>query len=550
MRRLSLPVLVAILASSSFLADATSDEKQAEKRPLTGIVAGPDGAPVGDAVVRAYYFERGRPAGDPVELTTNAAGEFRIERKPDPVWLYVTASNGALAGSSQPEANDDSVTVKLAPAATVIGRGIENEEPLAGEDIICTLGVSPPEPNGRGLRRMFKVSTFKTANDGRFVLSGLLVGEKYDVRVAGRDKRASIGPQGTTLGSFAHLSTVQIETPGKTDLGYLEVPQAMRITQTRNGALREIDAEELATRRFAVNTDLATRISTAEADAKREQRRVMLVLGDPKSEPSRKLIVLFDVLERAESAGGRPMIAKRLQDKLAKEAGVPAAEIGAEFKRALGGFRRLHVNVNDGAAADYLLQKYKINNVKLEQPVLAVLGADDSPPSVQSFGTAADSSDVGAKLMRDFLKQHAPSPPNATEQLAAALQLARKEDKHVLLQQSRPASYPSRLLVRFIADHHQLFERDFVYVNIDSDWAVQGAEVMEQLRKSPGDVPWLAIVRSDGTKLVDSDGPDVPIGFPSAPEAIDYFIDKMLKPAAQRLTPEQLEELRQALREK
>jgi hypothetical protein len=131
--------------------------------------------------------------------------------------------------------------------------------------------------------------------------------------------------------------------------------------------------------------------------------------------------------------------------------------------------------------------------------------------------------------------------------LAAALQQASKENKHVLLQESSAGSYPSRLLTRFIDRHRPLFERDYVYVNIDSYRASQGAEVMEPFRKPGGKVPWMAILRSDGTKIADSDAPTGNIGFPSETEASNYFIDKMLAPTAQRLTPKELDELRSAL---
>lgn len=49
------------------------------------------------------------------------------------------------------------------------------------------------------------------------------------------------------------------------------------------------------------------------------------------------------------------------------------------------------------------------------------------------------------------------------------------------------------------------------------------------------------------TRRSDSDGPNGNIGFPAEPEAIDYFIDNLLKPTAQRLTKEDLGGLRKAL---
>lgn len=57
----------------------------------------------------------------------------------------------------------------------------------------------------------------------------------------------------------------------------------------------------------------------------------------------------------------------------------------------------------------------------------------------------------------------------------------------------------------------------------------------------------MAVLNTDGVKLADSDSPNGNIGFPSEPDAIDYFIDELLNPTATRLTVKELEELRSAL---
>ncbi|WP_145249508.1 hypothetical protein [Aeoliella mucimassa] len=61
-----------------------------------------------------------------------------------------------------------------------------------------------------------------------------------------------------------------------------------------------------------------------------------------------------------------------------------------------------------------------------------------------------------------------------------------------------------------------------------------------------GGIPWMAILDADGTTLVTSDGPNGNIGYPSDQQGIDHFIE-MLESTAQRLTPDELVTLRQAL---
>jgi hypothetical protein len=549
MRTRHWPILVVISAALSFPPIAAPQDGQSENRSLAGTVVGPDGARVKNAVVRGFYVERGGGVADPIKLAGNAAGEFRLERKPIALWLYATSANGDLAGRAQAGALEDSITVRLAPAATVVGRLIENDAPVVGALVACTLFIRfPPDASGKVFGRAFPLATAMTATDGRFALSGLLVGERCEVRVENRDAGAKLDPQGTIVRRRPPLSTLTLQAPGKVDMGYLEVPLPWRVTLAGRGPQQEIDGEELATSRFDVKTKLETRISTSVADAKREYRSVMLVIADPKSPASRTLIALLEGLERADQPGpAMQFVAKVLRENSATGKDIPAAEVSAEFARPLAGFQRLCIDAGDEAAADYLTTHFKIDVRKLVLPVLVVLGEDGSPAELQSLGAIDDLQDLAIESLRDVLKRRNRTPSSAADQLAAALQRARKENKHVLLQECSAGSYPARLLTRFIDRHRLLFERDYVYVNIDSYRASHGAEVMEPLHKPAGKVPWMAILRSDGTKIADSDAPTGNIGFPAEPEAINYFIDKMLKPTAQRLTPSELDALRSEL---
>ncbi len=102
-------------------------------------------------------------------------------------------------------------------------------------------------------------------------------------------------------------------------------------------------------------------------------------------------------------------------------------------------------------------------------------------------------------------------------------------------------------MTRFIDQHRELLLRDYVHVNLDTSRMANGDAVIKDFRKTGTGVPWIAILDTNGNKLADSNGPMGNIGFPSEPEAIDYFIDQVLKPTVQRLTTDELEELRKAL---
>src|SRR5262249_62175290 len=133
--------------------------------------------------------------------------------------------------------------------------------------------------------------------------------------------------------------------------------------------------------------------------------------------------------------------------------------------------------------------------------------------------------------LREFIDQHRLPARDAEEELNAALRRAGEENKRVFLHQSGSDSYPSRLLARFVHKQRELLDRDYVYVNIDPSRTTNGNRVFGRYRRPASSLrPWMAILDAEGMKLADSDSPQGNIGFPSEPEAIDHFIDRMLKP--------------------
>jgi hypothetical protein len=511
-----------------------------ETSVLTGTVVGPDGAPVKDAAVDVLRDSDPRPS----KTSSDAAGKFRIERKGAALWLIGSSPDHALAGRVRVEVEQDSITLTLAPVATVIGRLFEDQAPVAGAQLVCDAPVQIIGPRGNRFSRSLQSVTTATAPDGRFVIPGLIVGERYRVRVdKGRPSSTEIPPEGTFFSRVADLPIAEVDRPGNIDMGYVKLPLPRRVILMDRGTRFEIDFAELATSRFNDKADIATRLSAARDDAKREYRRVMLVVGDPKSHDTQSLTqFLFKLVEGFDGAD-HVLAAQQRKATL----GEAAPENTEEFTRLLTDFQRVHINVNDEPAAAHLARVYQVDVTKIALPALMVLAEDGKLAAQQSFAGAGDPPQFDVESLREFLKRHALPPRNAEELMRGARRRARDENKRILLHHSSPGSYPCRLLTRFIERHLDLLERDYVYVNIDAYRSIKGTEVIEQFRKPGGAVPWLAILNSDGFKLADSDGPAGNIGFPSEPEAINYFIDQMLKPPAQRLTAKDLEELRSAL---
>ena len=403
MGRIHLRFGAAILAALLFVSQAIPAVAQEEPGILAGTVVGPDGSRVGNAVVWGLYVKRGPRPPAPIKSTANAAGEFRMERRPAAVWLIATAPEGRLAGRIEVPAENKTVTVKLTPAASVVGRLVVNDAPLAGAHLACELRLRGSNFRGGAATILFEMPPAETGSDGRFAFPGLLVGEEYNFRI--KDGGGiSVDKDGTTSRGWLPLPAVKAEAPGQIEMGYWELPLPRRVKVTRKGTQFEIDSDQLAALRFYAKTDFATRISAARDEARLQRRKVLLVLGDPKAEATRSLVTLLDGLERAEDSGRGPLrrVLAASRTKLAREAGIPEVDVTKEFTRPLGDFQRVPINVKDKAAADHLAKAYSLDASKLVLPALAVLADDGSITEVQSVGPKGDSSPWDAKALRSL----------------------------------------------------------------------------------------------------------------------------------------------------
>jgi hypothetical protein len=160
----------------------------------------------------------------------------------------------------------------------------------------------------------------------------------------------------------------------------------------------------------------------------------------------------------------------------------------------------------------------------MEGKLLAAVGEDQ----LQSGGTF-DRTKVVA-----FAAAHAPVKPDARKLLDEALAQARREKKHVLLDESAPYCPPCVSLSKYLQRNRALISKDFVVVTLDRRFA-NGAEVMKRLRKDDVSTPWTAVLDVDGKTLITSDGPGGNIGYPGDASGRTHW-EKMLRTGAWRLT--------------
>jgi hypothetical protein len=156
---------------------------------------------------------------------------------------------------------------------------------------------------------------------------------------------------------------------------------------------------------------------------------------------------------------------------------------------------------------------------------------------------------MDAQPLTAFLKQHLPPMPDAQKRLADALAQARRENKHVLVEQSAAWCGWCHVLAKYLDKHRSLVEKDYVWITIDPRFA-HGEAVIKKLRpKAEGGIPWMVILDADGKPLITSDGPEGNIGYPSEAKGAEHF-EKMLRTTARHMSDAEIKILLAVARKK
>jgi hypothetical protein len=485
-RQLAPLVAIAVLLGTASFASAEAPEKG---RLVGRVVTGTPAKPVAGAQVWGIY--RHPRGGLDLKAKTDKDGNFTVERKLCKTVLYARSADNRLAGIVEITAGAPTVTIPIHPVGSARGRLVDpDRKPLGGREIL--FGVRVPmgdDPKNDPFRTAFGGSV-KTDSDGRFLLSGLVVGQLVHI-----DVTVEPGKSWRTAGQ------VRPKDARPTDLGNL----------TLASRYRPPTLEERITTAFQSKQSPRERFTAAVRDARLSRQHVLLVFAAP------------------DSAGAKQFFRLRFEDD--------------EVRDALDPYRIVPIPLGEKAlpAAQELAKHLNVNLEKRALPLLVVYDTEE----VQIALAEAGRSDR-ATLMR-FLKSHPPKTLDARKLLADALAQAKKEKKRVLVQETATWCPPCWALSRFLDRHRDLWSKDYLWVKIDHRWTHAG-EVMKEIRKgAQGGIPWTAILGADGKVLVTSNDPEGNnIGFPSTQPGIEHFA-AMLRKTSIRLTEGEIAKLLKAL---
>ncbi|MCX7424273.1 MAG: carboxypeptidase regulatory-like domain-containing protein, partial [Planctomycetia bacterium] len=467
---------------------------------ITGrvVLEGKEPQPVADAEVTG--ISRAQAGHAELFARTDAEGRFRVERWLDQMTVYAKSKDGKLAGIVEVGPDDKEVTIPVRPVASAAGRLVDatNGQPLADREIQYGVRIHDLKPDGSQAESWSTRfgGTTKSDAEGRFTLEGLTVGAEYDLSVP-------VQVEGDPPNSGRRQSVGNATPKGREtiDLGNLELkpPYHPPTLQERIAAA------------FNKPGTVAERLDRARKDARLAYKRVLIVLADPQSEACQQICSLY------------------FDD--------------TDAQKAFADYQLLPVNTKDGLGVDV----EAVAKTGVKKPMLVVFDVDGKMLANSDVGEISTDGRIDRQRLVDFLKAHAPTPPDAETLLADALASAVREEKRVLVEESGAFCGWCVVLARFLDAHREVLGRDYVVVTIDRDRFAHGGDVMDRVRTAKeGGIPWMAILDAQGKVLVTSDAPGGNIGYPAKPEEIDHFM-KMLGTTAKRLTPDDLAALRKDL---
>jgi hypothetical protein len=182
------------------------------------------------------------------------------------------------------------------------------------------------------------------------------------------------------------------------------------------------------------------------------------------------------------------------------------------------------------------------------QIVLAVL--DGERLTMATRRIAAEPADAALATADAFLRQHKPPTRDAIETVTGARDAARKTGRRVWIVHGGPRCGPCFRLGRWMDEHHDALDRDFVVAKVMGGLDAHADQVLKELPEIAGNgIPWHAITEPDGTILVTSDGPAGNIGCPVSIEDLRHF-RRMLEKTVRKLTASEVDGLVTSLSDK
>ncbi len=491
-----------------------------EAGPLSGRVVDADGKPVPGAIVQGRY------ASDHArrwfgETKCDDQGRFQIERSLDPLVIHARSPDGSLAGMIRSAAEEQEVRIPVGPVGAA--SGILKDKAgnvLAGKKLTYGVRIYMGEPGHSSFSENFG-GQVTTDDEGRFTLTGLILGEEYELNIE------------IDQHSWRRVTQITAKDASPIDLGEVTAdPEPIQPYVPPTPAERTAKA-------FAVRPEASPdeRVGLMLADAKVEYFQPLVLFGTPKDPACIELYRLFQERDADDGDEKKPDYAA--PNELRWEYDLAALDIDRPVMREYAA--RLGVDLTPRVPLLVLLDEQG----KLSDSIALTLGDDQK---------------LDPKRLGAWMEKHKLPTRNACKSLADALAQAKAENKRVFFTFSATWCGPCRSLSRALAPFKSELEKHFVFVKVD----VSRDEEMDALRErypesNRGGIPWFCILDPQEEKprvlatsnlpTPDRDTGNSNIGRPTEPNEVEHFLG-MLKLGAPELSSETLDACQAALLKK
>ncbi|MEW4526947.1 thioredoxin family protein [Maioricimonas sp. JC845] len=472
--------------------------RQEMGRLVGTVVTGDPPRPVPGVRIEGVYRNQRVNVRD-LNFMVDDQGRFDVERALVPTAVYARNEDGTLAGIVEIGPDDTTVTIPVQSTASATGRLIDARtgEPVAGQKL--TWGVRVHLGDETAPFRTCFGGIVETAADGTFALSRLVPGTTYRLH-AHLDKW-----------SFRQVAEIHPEDASLIDLGDIELKPAPE-------PYRPPTIEERIAQAFEKDVD--QQLASARRDIPLTTQNLLVLFGDPAGEAVRQFY------ELRYDTSNRDLRMATYEYRI-----VAVSTAGDHRAKADDVAKSLGVNLDDGRATFFGCV------VDPDGSLLATVDADE---------LSTDGEMDAAKVL-GFLETHRPPRRNAHELLEQALATAKAENRRVIVQETATWCGPCVALSRFLDEHRQVWEKDYLWIKLDHRWE-GNREIADRLRDgASGGIPWWTILDAEGNRLVTSNNSDGDnIGYPSSPSGRAHF-RIMLTKTAIRMTPEEIDGLIEAL---
>ncbi|PAY19157.1 hypothetical protein CKO51_12410 [Rhodopirellula sp. SM50] len=444
-----------------------------------------DAVELNDASVRIAAIDG--QSGDEFSLKTDSGGRFDFETKATKLAAVAFSADKQFAGSVVIKDLEQPVQIQLYPTKSFRGQILDGQgQPVASHPVRASIRVSDGTAMGGGFPTTFFLPSIEQVTDqqGRYRFDALPCKTEILVRTDPLDH----GPN-----EFRSIDTIYL--------------------------LPDDEREEVV-----------TRLGTTESQAQQKT-----------------LAERFQITQRdCELGNYRQMVIVADTDDPTVKAFVDDALLDYSRQQKVTSFIQLHVTPDD--LDDPRNRKFseQMKWPTVSQGVVFVCAYDvNGKELTRSMFDAEDDQSVSAA--DELIEQHAPDQQDAKLKWDKAFKSASETDRRVWIRTGQRYCGPCFRLSRWIDDHREVLEKDFVLVKIDDVRDRHGSEVaaLLALGRRVG-VPFHAIFDADGKRITDSYGPIGNIGFMSGVEGKRHFRE-MLQAACRNITPEEIETLIQSL---